>query len=100
MRRLGIPEDICEWFMEVGRRNRNLVKSLWEPLGSSEEQRFEFEAKRGFAQGATESPLGIFFMIWFSVRFALAAAESGCGWLPTACNLTAVVGGQRLWTTS
>ena len=35
--------------MEVGRRNRNLVKCLWEPLGSSEEQRYEFEAKRGFA---------------------------------------------------
>ena len=34
MRRLGIPEEICEWFLEIGRRNRNLVKSLWEPLGS------------------------------------------------------------------
>ena len=43
---------------------------------------------------------GIFFMTWSSVRFELAAAESGCGWLPTACNLTAAAGGQRLWTTS
>ena len=33
MRRIGIPEDICEWFLEIGRRNSNLVKYLWEPLG-------------------------------------------------------------------
>ncbi len=56
MRRLGIPEEICEWFLEIGRRNSNLVKSLWEPLGS-DGGGVEFEAKRGFAQGATESPL-------------------------------------------
>jgi hypothetical protein len=49
MRRLGIPEELCEWFLEVGRRNQNLVKYLWEPLGGSEEGRYEFEAKRGFA---------------------------------------------------
>ncbi len=57
MRRLEIPEDTCEWFMEVGRRNRNLVKCMWEPLGGSEEGRYEFEAKRGSAQGATKSQL-------------------------------------------
>ena len=45
-----------EWFMEIGRRNRNLVKCLWEPLGVNGGG-VEFEAKRGFAQGATESPL-------------------------------------------
>ncbi len=28
MRRIGIPEDVCEWFMEIGRRNKNLVKCL------------------------------------------------------------------------
>ena len=39
MRRLGIPQELCEWFLEVGRRNRNLVKCLWEPLGGSEEGR-------------------------------------------------------------
>jgi hypothetical protein len=56
MRRIGILEDVCEWFMEIGRRNRNLVKCLWEPLGLNGGG-VEFEAKRGFAQGATESPL-------------------------------------------
>ena len=34
MRRIGIPEDVCEWFLEIGRRNSNLVKCLWEPLGA------------------------------------------------------------------
>jgi hypothetical protein len=76
MRRVGIPEEICEWFMEVGRRNRNLVKCLWEPLGSSEEQRHEFEAKRGFAQGATESPL-LWNIFYDMVLSALRAG--GCG---------------------
>ena len=42
MRRVGIPEDIVKWFMEVERRNRNLVNCLWGPLGSREEQRYEF----------------------------------------------------------
>ncbi len=74
--RLGIPEEICEWFMEVGRRNRNLVKSLWEPLGSSEEERYEFEAKRGFAQGATESPL-LWNIFYDMVLCALRAGGGG-----------------------
>ena len=56
MHRIGIPEDICEWFLEIGRRNSNLVKCLWEPLGENGGGD-EFEAKRWFAQGATESPL-------------------------------------------
>jgi hypothetical protein len=56
MRRIGIPEDVCECFMDIGRRNSQLVKSFWEPMGENGHGR-EFEAKRGFAQGATESPL-------------------------------------------
>jgi hypothetical protein len=76
MRRLGIPKDTCEWFIEVGRRNRSLVKSLWEPLGSSEEQRYEFEAKRGFAQGATESPL-LWNIFYDMVLWALRAGGGG-----------------------
>jgi hypothetical protein len=62
--------------MEVGRRNRNLVKSLWEPLGGSEEERYEFEAKRGFAQGATESPL-LWNIFYEMILSALRAGGGG-----------------------
>ena len=55
MRRIGIPLRVVEFFMEMDRNNRNSVRTFWDEFleGTVE----AFEAQRGFAQGAAESPL-------------------------------------------
>ena len=58
LRRMGVGEDVIEWFMECNRHNINRVRSGWEQLNEREGRAQEtFEAVRGFTQGATESPL-------------------------------------------
>ena len=55
LRRMGVPMKVVEYLMELDRGNSNVVKTFWDEYleGTVE----AFEAQRGFAQGAAESPL-------------------------------------------
>jgi hypothetical protein len=55
MRRMGIPMEACELMMECERRNKNDVRTVWDPILEVED--FLFAAERGFVQGAAVSPL-------------------------------------------
>jgi hypothetical protein len=55
LRRLGVPLEVAEIFMEVERRSRNDVRTTWDPL--LELEQFMFPAERGFVQGSAVSPL-------------------------------------------
>jgi hypothetical protein len=55
LRRLGVPEAVVEFLMELDRGNTNRVRTFWsEFLGDTAA---EFEALRGFPQGGAEAPL-------------------------------------------
>ena len=58
LRRLGVGADVTEWLMETDRRCKTRVRTGWEPrLVDSGVELEWFVARRGFPQGASESPL-------------------------------------------
>jgi hypothetical protein len=86
---MGIPEDAIAWLTELDRCNRNTVRTIWrtEAPSGAEREPGEFEARRGFAQGAAEAPL-LWLIFYDMVIHALTARRrvSGvvCIWHPTA----------------
>jgi hypothetical protein len=78
LRRMGIPEDVIAWFIELDRCNRNTVRTIWrtEAPSSADREPGEFEARRGFAQGAAEAPL-LWLIFYDMVIAALKAAGVG-----------------------
>jgi hypothetical protein len=78
LRRMGIPEDVIAWFTELDRCNRNTVRTIWrtEAPSGAEREPGEFDARRGFAQGAAEAPL-LWLVFYDMVIHALKAAGVG-----------------------
>ena len=75
MRRVGVPEEVVEWFVENDRENRNTVRSVWN-VPELEVESFsvwEFPAGSGFAQGAPDSPLR--FIVFMDLVICQLAKE-------------------------
>ena len=74
LRRLGVDEGTVEFFMHVDRGNINWVRTGWEAMREAEGRGQPcFEARRGVAQGAAESPL--LWIIFFDMILTQLRSE-------------------------